>query len=152
MLEDMKYLKNLSTEELIKIVTQIFDFEETGFAFEELQERDDTKATELGLEILLNDKGDEFLQAIVYDFLTIRHLGEALNAIDQRGETLDNYLLGEVIHDLVTDTPDFEVLKKNENLIRRLIKLYEAVPENERGLMRCDYPAFLRMVAEQGVT
>lgn len=59
-------LKVMDTEKLYKIIENIWGFEETSAALLILQYRNPSKALEYGIDILVNDKGDDYLQAIVW--------------------------------------------------------------------------------------
>lgn len=73
-MEEYEYLENLNSEELAKIIDQMLDFEETTKALMILEEKDSQKALELGKDIIKNNKGDDYLQATVWNvsFLTIK--------------------------------------------------------------------------------
>lgn len=66
-MEEYEYLENLNSEELAKIIDQMLDFEETTKALMILEEKDSQKALELGKDIIKNNKGDDYLQATVWN-------------------------------------------------------------------------------------
>ena len=66
---DLEYIKYLKTDELVDIISNIWGFEETSGTLLELERRDLQKALHLGMEILENNKGDDYLQASVWDFI-----------------------------------------------------------------------------------
>ena len=50
-----------------KCISEMLDFEETTKALMILEEKDSQKALELGKDIIKNNKGDDYLQATVWN-------------------------------------------------------------------------------------
>lgn len=93
-MEEYEYLENLNSEELAKIIDQMLDFEETTKALMILEEKDSQKALELGKDIIKNNKGDDYLQATVWnvfffdnqkDMIDVQKLLALLLGIYQKG-------------------------------------------------------------------
>ena len=90
---DLEYIKYLKTDELVDIISNIWGFEETSGTLLELERRDLQKALHLGMEILENNKGDDYLQASVWDFIFSIDPENVLNCLDKRKEKLGKVLL-----------------------------------------------------------
>ena len=57
---------NYTNEQLLQFVEETSDYNEMDHALNELMKRSSAKAFDLGMDILINDKGDQFLQASVW--------------------------------------------------------------------------------------
>ncbi len=55
-MEEYEYLENLNSEELVKLISEMIDFEETTKVLMILEEKDSQKALELGKDIIKNNK------------------------------------------------------------------------------------------------
>ena len=64
-MEEYVYLDDMDIEELIQLINEMLDFEETTKALMILEEKDAKKALEFGKDIIKNNKGDDYLQATV---------------------------------------------------------------------------------------
>ena len=100
MFEDLDYIKDLSTDELTKIISNILGFEETDEALYQLEKRDPQKALELGIEILEEDKGDDYLQASVWVIIFSLNPEQVLNAVSRRTQNLGKELLYDMLREL----------------------------------------------------
>ena len=91
---------------------------------------------ELGKDIIKNNKGDDYLQATVWNVFFFDNQKDMIDVIDKRKEEIGKILLDEIIIDLtknkVAISKDF--LEKLEGLMRLLI-----IKMN----MRCKYEEFL---------
>ena len=65
-------MKRSSDDELVEFIEDMAYIEGVPYALDELMKRSPAKAFDMGMDILINDKGDHFLQACVwstcYDF------------------------------------------------------------------------------------
>ena len=90
-------IKRLETIKLIEIIQDIFGFEETSAALLELYNRDLNKTHDLGIEILDNNKGDEYLQATVFDIIYDINPMRTLDCIYKRKADIGEVLLGDIM-------------------------------------------------------
>jgi len=138
--ENYEYLNELKDDELIKIIDGMLDFDEVIEAFSILEDRDSDKALELGVRIIENDEGDEFLQATIWDFMFHDYKMEMVNAADRRKHTIGRDLLGEIIRYLTNNK-----LEISSNFIKKLLDTYESINLEEREDMYCDYNEFIKV-------
>jgi len=138
--KNYEYLNELKDDELIKIINEMIDFDEVIEAFSILEDRDSDKALELGIRIIENDEGDEFLQATIWDFMFYDYKMEMVNAVDKRKNIIGKYLLNSIIIKL-TDNK----LEISSNFIKKLLDTYESINLNERKNMDCNYNEFIKV-------
>lgn len=138
-MEEYEYLENFDTEELIGIVREMLDFEETAKALMILTERDMNSAVELGKDIIKNDKGDDYLQATVWDFLFFENQEDMLEAVEAREKEPGKALLDDVIVDLTDNKVNI-----SNRLLKRLTDTYMSIDSEDKRNMYCDFEAFCR--------
>lgn len=135
-MERYEYLENLKSEELVKLISEMLDFEETTKAIMILGEKDSKKALELGKDIIKNNKGDDYLQATVWNILFFDNQDDMINAVNERKEEIGKTLLDEIIIDLT----DHKVII-GKNLLEKLRNQYISI--DNKTDMRCKYKEFL---------
>ena len=90
-------MKRLSDDELVKIIDDMTDYEAIPYALVELINRSSAKAFDMGMDILINDKGDHFLQACAwetcYDFDDIK----TVTLMSQRKITMEWSLIETIL-------------------------------------------------------
>ena len=128
-MEEYEYLENLNSEELAKIIDQMLDFEETTKALMILEEKDSQKALELGKDIIKNNKGDDYLQATVWNVFFFDNQKDMIDVIDK-------ILLDEIIIDLTKNK-----VAISKDFLEKLRRTYAAI-DNKMN-MRCKYEEFL---------
>lgn len=99
-MEEYEYLDSMNIEELVKLISEMLDFEETAKALMVLEEKDIKRALEFGKDIITNDKGDDYLQATVWNIFFFENQQEMIEAVDERKEKLGKILLDEIRSDL----------------------------------------------------
>ena len=135
-MEEYEYLDNLNSEELAKIIDQMLDFEETTKALMILEEKDSQKALELGKDIIKNNKGDDYLQATVWNVFFFDNQKDMIDVIDKRKEEIGKILLDEIIIDLTKNK-----VAISKDFLEKLRRTYAAI-DNKMN-MRCKYEEFL---------
>lgn len=135
-MEEYEYLKNLNISELVGLVSEMLDFEETTKALMILEEKDLQKALELGKCIIKDNKGDDYLQATVWNVFFFDNQKDMIEAIDKRNEEIGRMLLDEIIIDLTNHKVDID-----RELLEKLIKNYMSI--DNKINMRCKYEEFL---------
>ena len=128
-MEEYEYLENLNSEELAKIIDQMLDFEETTKALMILEEKDSQKALELG-------KGDDYLQATVWNIFFFDNQKDMIDVVDKRKEEIGKILLDEIIIDLTKNK-----VAISKDFLEKLRRTYAAI-DNKMN-MRCKYEEFL---------
>ncbi len=135
-MEEYEYLEKLNIEELVKLISEMLDFEETTKALMILEEKDLQKALELGKDIIRNNKGDDYLQATVWDVFFFKNQKEMVDVIDKRKEEIGKALLDAVIIDLTNHKVDI-----SKDFFEKLKKTYMSI--DNKTDMRCKYEEFL---------
>lgn len=135
-MEEYEYLENLNSEELVKIISQMLDFEETTKALMILEEKDSQKALELGKNIIKNNKGDDYLQATVWNVFFFDNQKDMIDVIDKRKEEIGKTLLDEIIIDLTNHK-----VAISKDFLEKLKKTYMSI--DNKINMRCKYEEFL---------
>lgn len=108
-------MKRLSDDELVKIIDDMADFEAVPYALVELMKRSSAKAFDRGMDILINDKGDHFLQACTwgtcYDFDDIKTVTlMSQRKINMEWSLIESILLSMYNYETVSFPPDFKKL------------------------------------------
>ena len=129
-MEEYEYLENLNSEELAKII------EETTKALMILEEKDSQKALELGKDIIKNNKGDDYLQATVWNIFFFDNQKDMIDVVDKRKEEIGKILLDEIIIDLTKNK-----VAISKDFLEKLRRTYAAI-DNKMN-MRCKYEEFL---------
>ena len=133
-------LYELNNDELVKCIEELFDFEEVAEAFIILERRDSDKALELGKQIIEFDKGDEYLQATIWDILFYENRKEMINAVDRRENTIGKTLLDDIIIDLTNYRTNV-----SNKFLKKIQNTYTSVDFKEKEGMRCNYNKFADM-------
>ena len=150
MFEDLDYIKDLSTDELTKIISNILGFEETDEALFQLEKREPQKALELGIEILEEDKGDDYLQASVWDIIFRLNPEQVLNAVSRRTQSLGKELLYDMLRELNRGFYIKYTRHLPETIIHKILRAYAALPEdideNTKNEIEQEFTVFLEKV------
>ena len=135
-MEEYEYLENLNSEELVKLISEMLDFEETTKALMVLEEKDSQKALELGKDIIKNNKGDDYLQATVWNVFFFENQKDMVDVINRRKEEIGKTLLDEIIIDLTNHK-----IAICKDFFEKLRKTYISI--DNKINMRCKYEKFL---------
>ena len=100
------YLQKFNNDEFVRIIDEMIDLEEVAEAFCILRDRNTEKALELGTAIIEQDKGDEYLQASIWNFMFFEHPKELVCAADKRENEIGRALLDDMIMDLTDSEAD----------------------------------------------
>ena len=131
-MDEYEYLKELDINGLVEIIERMDDFEETQRALNLLESREFDKALELGIDILKNNKGDDFLQAAAWDFLFYDGQDKIIAALEAREAPMGKTLLDDVMHDLVCyELEEF----KGTSFVALIKKTYESLSDSEKDSM-----------------
>ena len=139
--DELEYIKRLETSKLIEIIQDIFGFEETSAALLELYNRDINKTLELGIDILENNKGDDYLQATVFDIIYDINPMKTLDCIYKRKADIGVVLLGDIMSEV-----SIEIKKTNiqipDELLNLLLERYHNLDEYEQNKIIDDFRKF----------
>lgn len=133
-MEEYEYLKDMSVNELVDIIRKMIDFEETEKALSILKRRDPGKALELGIDIIKNNKGDDYLQAIAWGILFFKNKERMIQVLEEREANIEKALLDDVIKDMVRCYDELKHLKGTP-FAERIKSTYEALSDYERSRM-----------------
>jgi len=142
-MEEYEYLENLNCEELVKLISEMLDFEETTKALMVLEEKDSQKALELGKDIIKNNKGDDYLQATVWNIFFFENQKDMVDVINRRREEIGKTLLDEIIIDLTNHK-----VAICKDFFKKLRKTYMSI--DNKINMRCKYEEFLEYYENLG--
>lgn len=144
--DDLMYIKNLKVEELIDIVSNIWGFEEAGEALLQLENENPQKALELGIEILENDKGDDYFQATAWDIIFDLDPVTVINSLKKRKEKLGKVLLYDVLKELNSGFYLKEIRDLPEAVINRIINDYNDLPKNLHDELSAEFREFTEKI------
>lgn len=123
-------LKVMDTEKLCKIIENIWGFEETSAALLILQYRNPSKALEYGIDILVNDKGDDYLQATVWDYFFDDNKETILEAINKREAPIGKVLLNDMMRDIASLKVDI-----SKEMVNRMLETFDMLSVEEKELL-----------------
>lgn len=129
---DYKYedLEAMDTEKLCKIIEIIWGPEETSAALLILQYRNPSKALEYGIDILVNDKGDDYLQATVWDYFFDDNKETILEAINKREAPIGKVLLNDMMRDIASLKVDI-----SDEMVNRMLETFDMLSVEEKELL-----------------
>lgn len=142
-MEEYEYLENLNIEELVNLISEMLDFEETTKALMILDEKDKKKALELGKDIIKNDRGDDYLQATVWNIFFYENQQEMLEVVDERKEEIGKTLLDEILIDLTNHR-----VTTSKRFLEKLKNAYMSISNENKLNMRCKYEEFFKSYFE----
>ena len=96
----------------------------------------ENKVKELGKDIIKNNKGDDYLQATVWNVFFFDNQKDMIDVIDKRKEEIGKILLDEIIIDLTKNK-----VATSKDFLEKLRRTYAAI-DNKMN-MRCKYEEFL---------
>ncbi|URZ02165.1 hypothetical protein [Clostridium felsineum] len=140
--DEFEYIKSLKTDELIEIIKNIWGFEETSAAIFELMDRDENRAVELGIVIIEDDKGDDYLQATVFDFIYDLNPKATIDSLYRRKTDIGPILLGDVMSSIAIEYYKEKQPEFLEGLTKHLLKRYIQLNEYEKERILENYKEF----------
>lgn len=137
--EDYDYLKSKNVEELVKIIDDFNDIDETTEAMIILWEKNREKTLEKGISFLTNNEGDEYFQAMIIGIINDIDFNKVLNCIEHRKDSIQPYLLGEIMKQMVIYA-SYDYIPKYVNFV---MKQYELLNKNEMEQISEHYNEFI---------
>jgi hypothetical protein len=142
-LHDYKNVHELSDKELEKLISEIIDIEEAPSALNELYERDIELSMALGKNILEKSLGDEYLQAVVVEFIFNHDKRYIVDFVECRITTIDYYVYGCILDCLsVESTQPFGKNLSNQ-FLRTIFNKYNTYDEDKKSKINDKYTWFL---------
>lgn len=148
--EELVYIKELEAYKLIEIVQDILGFEETSAALLELYNRDINIAFELGIDILDNNKGDDYLQAIVFDIIYDINPNRTLDSICKRKAEIGVVLLGDIMSEMSIDYYSSTEIEIPDKLLYMLLRRYSSLSKYEQEKIINYYIEFEEFLKKKG--
>ena len=90
-------IKRSSDDELVEIIDDMVYIDEVPYALNELMKRSPSKAFDTGMDILINDKGDHFLQACVWNTCYDFDDAKTVTLMNQRKTTMGYSLIETIL-------------------------------------------------------
>ncbi|RFZ79264.1 hypothetical protein DS742_08530 [Lacrimispora amygdalina] len=150
--DELEYIKRLETSKLIEIIQDIFGFEETSAALLELYNRDINKTLELGIDILENNKGDDYLQATVFDIIYDINPMKTLGCIYKRKADIGVVLLGDIMSEVSIDIYKKTNIQIPDELLNLLLERYHNLDEFEQNKIIDYFTEFEENINARGRT
>lgn len=130
--EESEYIKDLETSKLVGIIQDIFGFEETSAALLELYNRDNNKVFELGIDILKNNKGDDYLQATVFDIIYDINPKGTIDSLSKRKSDIGVILLGDIMSEVSMEYYKKVQIEITDKFLFALKERYNSLSEDEK--------------------
>ncbi len=137
--ESYKYLESKSINELIEIIDNFTDMDETIDALYILSDLDKEKTLEKGLNFLWNNAADEFFQAGVVGLLGFIDIDKVCYCLINRNDEIQPYLLGYLMEEI-------SGRGKNEKIIEYvnvIYKKYSLLDSDEKNSISEEYNFFM---------
>ena len=113
---DYDYLKTKSDDELVKIIKEMADYEEVSEAYLILDEHNQELAFQLGKDIYTNNRGDDYLQATIWDVMYLADSKKSVEVLAERNEKLGKVLFEDIVNSLTFF--DDEIGESEINLLK----------------------------------
>ena len=152
MLHTYSNVSELTTEELLALITEILDIEEVSFALDELYKRDPAKAMELGRDILEQYLGDRYMQASVVRFFSSCNKAYLVDYINRHLDTMDSYVYTSVLDFLMYEAGQPFEPKIADSLLKRVFDKYQSYSNDEKRKAAENYEYFKEVYAHRLVT
>lgn len=122
-------MKRSSDDELVKFIDDMVYIEAVPYALNELMRRSSSKAFDMGMDILINDKGDHFLQACAWGTCYDHDDAQTVTLMTQR-KTAMGYSLIETI---LLSMYNYEADRFPPAFRKLIIDSYNNMPEEKKA-------------------
>jgi len=140
---DYTEVHELSDEELKKLITDLIDIEEVPSAIRELYEREPELSIELAKNIVMNNIGDEYLQAGVIEFIFDYDKEYIINYIESRIVTIDFYVYGCILNCFSVESMQSFGKNISSRLLKALSSKYNDYNAAQKEKIKDKYEWFL---------
>lgn len=137
--ENYEYLKSKNVEELLKIIQDFNDMNETAKALDLLSDENSEQALEEGLNFLINNAGDEYFQAMIIDTLDYIDINKVINCLKNRKDSIQPYLLGEIMHEMTVYALDISI----DDYLDFIMKEYNSLDNRDKERIHEKYTEFV---------
>lgn len=139
-----EYVKTLSTDNLVEIINKLENYELVSSALIELGDRDEVTMVNLSNDILINQKGDKYLQAMAFSFVYTRNPYLAIKSIYERISKMDEILLRAVMEEFVVDCFQEISSQFTPYLLRMIRDRYAQLDNEKKEYIRKEYLEFMK--------
>lgn len=137
--ENYEYLESKSIEELLEIIHNFNDMNETAKALDLLSDENSEQALEEGLNFLINNAGDEYFQAMIIDTLDYIDINKVINCLKNRKDSIQPYLLGEIMHEMTVYALDISI----DDYLDFIMKEYNSLDNRAKERIHEKYTEFV---------
>ena len=141
-LEELHYWETKSVDELVKEIEDLYDYEQAPAALSALKQKAPNKALELGADIIRDDRGDQFLQAGVFDCLFRGNEQAILQAVEERKAPVEWYLIGVMIPELISFRRRHQQAQASKQALEKIVRSYE-LSDRKEEIDQSQWRAFL---------
>lgn len=122
-------VNTLPTDRLIELVSDPLNqgLEEADAAFLPLLEREPEIAMDLGIKLLVNSDGDDYMQATVWDVLIHRDPKRVIDAMRDRKELIGISTLGSILCGLEIWFPIMNIAELPKSFVELVVTSYNAL-------------------------
>ena len=141
-LEELHYWETKSVDELVKEIEDLYDFEQAPYALIALEEKAPERAVRMGADIIKYDRGDQFLQAGVFDCLFRGNEQAILQAVEERKAPVEWYLIGVMIPELISFRRRHQQAQASKQALEKIVRSY-ALSDRKEKIDQSEWRAFL---------
>ena len=140
-LEELHYWETKSVDELVKEIEDLYDFEQAPYALIALEEKAPERAVRMGADIIKYDRGDQFLQAGVFDCLFRGNEQAILQAVEERKAPVEWYLIGAMLPELIFFL-QHQQTQASKHALEKIVRSYE-LSDRKEEIDQSQWRAFL---------
>ena len=140
-LEELHYWETKSVDELVKEIEDLYDFEQAPYALIALEEKAPERAVRMGADIIKYDRGDQFLQAGVFDCLFRGNEQAILQAVEERKAPVEWYLIGTMLPELIFFL-QHQQTQVSKQALEKIVRSYE-LSDRKEEIDQSEWRAFL---------
>lgn len=134
--------KEMNNTQLIEYINDMVFYDEIPYALDELANRNPNLAFAIGTDILINNKGDDFLQASVWSTCSIINYKRLFKCISKR-----TYLFGwSTLETILCFITNSNITDINREFIQLILKSYNNIRIEKQNEFSEMYEAFLRLI------
>ena len=137
--EKYKYLESKSLSELIEIIDNFNDMDETIEALDILSDLDREKTLEEGMNFLWNNDGDEYFQAMIINIIDDIDFDRVVDCLKNRKDNIQAYLLGELMQEMRRHSANKNIVE----YVNMINKKYILLERDEKKRIAEQYNRFI---------
>jgi hypothetical protein len=140
---DYNDIKELTTEELKMLISEIIDIDETPSALRELNKRDPISAIAFGKNILENSLGDVYLQAAVFDYIFGCDKQYITDYISKYLDKMELYVFANMVNRLAEESDQPYGRNISGRLLNRIVNRHMLYNGNQKNKIADKFQLFL---------